>query len=153
MLIVLTLRADCYHHPLDYGEFAARLGSSIVNVVALAPTSSRGGRRAGGTPRHHIEPAFVAELLTDVIGEPGALPIFQYALTELYDRPHGDRLTVDAYRVMGGVRGVLSRRADDVYDASPLDQRAASSQLFLRLGDDRRARALGPASSTGSRSS
>ena len=75
----------------------------------------------------------MAELLTDVIGEPGALPIFQYALTELFDNRDGDVLTVAAYRAMGGVRGALSRRADDLYEGLSADQRAASKQLFLRL--------------------
>ena len=37
LTIVLTLRADCYHHPLHHAEFGSRMGSSIVNVVALAP--------------------------------------------------------------------------------------------------------------------
>jgi basic membrane lipoprotein Med (substrate-binding protein (PBP1-ABC) superfamily)/DNA-binding SARP family transcriptional activator len=134
LTIVLTLRADCYHHPLDHAEFAALLGSSIVNVVALAPdefeAAAEGPAARRGTT---LEPALVAELLTDVIGEPGALPIFQYALTELFDQRDGDVLTVAAYRAMGGVRGALSRRADDVYDALSADQRAASRQLFLRL--------------------
>ena len=134
LTIVLTLRADCYHRPLDYAEFAARLGSSIVNVVALAPDELEAAAQGPAARRGAtLEPALVAELLTDVIGEPGALPIFQYALTELFDHRDGDVLTVAAYRAMGGVRGALGRRADDLYDGLSADQRAASTQLFLRL--------------------
>ena len=134
LTFVLTLRADCYHHPLDHAEFGSRMGSSIVNVVALAPdefeiAAEAPAARRGAT----LEPALMAELLTDVIGEPGALPIFQYALTELFDNRDGDVLTVAAYRAMGGVRGALSRRADDLYEGLSADQRAASRQLFLRL--------------------
>ena len=80
-----------------------------------------------------LEPALLAELLADVIGEPGALPIFQYALTELFDRREGDVLTAAAYRAMGGVRGALSRRADDLYHRLTLDEQEAARQLFLRL--------------------
>ena len=134
LTIVLTLRADCYHHPLAHAEFGARLGSSIVNVVALAPDEFEAAAEGPAARRGAtLEPALVAELLTDVIGEPGALPIFQYALTELFDHRDGDVLTVAAYRAMGGVRGALSRRADDLYDGLSADQRAASRQLFLRL--------------------
>ncbi len=134
LTIVLTLRADCYHHPLDHAEFAARLGSSIVNVVALAPDELEAAAEGPAARRGAtLERALVAELLTDVIGEPGALPIFQYALTELFDHRDGDVLTVAAYRAMGGVRGALGRRADDLYDALSVDQRAATKQLFLRL--------------------
>ncbi|MEY2401601.1 MAG: basic rane protein [Ilumatobacteraceae bacterium] len=42
-------------------------------------------------------------------------------------------LTVAAYRAMGGVRGALSRRADDLYHRLTLDQQQAARQLFLRL--------------------
>ena len=63
-----------------------------------------GGAEAGAARGVAFEPALLAELLADVIGEPGALPIFQYALTELFDRREGDRLTVEPYRAMGGVR-------------------------------------------------
>ena len=132
--IVVALRADAYHLPLGYVAFAERLGPSVVNVLplttdeleeaAIEPASRRGVT---------CEPALLAELLSDVIGEPGALPIFQYALTELFDARDDDRLTVASYRAMGGARGVLTRRADDVYHSMTLEQQAATRQLFLRL--------------------
>jgi basic membrane lipoprotein Med (substrate-binding protein (PBP1-ABC) superfamily)/DNA-binding SARP family transcriptional activator len=134
VLVVLTLRADSYHRPLEYGEFAARLGPAVVNVL---PLTSDELEEAAEQPaaRHGVtaEPALLAELLTDVIGEPGGLPVFQYALTELFERRAGDRLTLAAYRAMGGVRGALSRRADDLYHRLTLDEQEAARQLFLRL--------------------
>ena len=68
---------------------------------------ARGGRRRSPRPHRGVtfEPALLAELLTDVLGEPGALPVFQYALTELFERRTGNQLTLDAYRSLGGVRG------------------------------------------------
>jgi basic membrane protein A len=80
-----------------------------------------------------LEPALLAALLADVIGEPGALPIFQYALTELFDRRNGNTLTIASYRAMGGVRGALSRRADDLYHRLTADEQEAARQLLLRL--------------------
>ena len=134
VVVVLTLRADSYHRPLAYVDFAARLGSNVVNVLPLTSdelesAAQEPAARSGVT----LEPALLAELLADVIGEPGALPIFQYALTELFDRRDGDVLTVAAYRAMGGVRGALSRRADDLYHRLTLDEQEATRQLFLRL--------------------
>ena len=80
-----------------------------------------------------FEPALLAALLTDVVGQPGALPLFQYTLTELFDRRVGDILTLDSYRVMDGVPGALTRRADDLYAQLDPEQEAAAKQLFLRL--------------------
>ena len=111
VLTVITLRADAYHRPLAYGAFAERLGRGVVNVLSLTTdeleeAAVEPASRRGVT----CEPALLAELLSDVLGEPGALPIFQYALTELFDRRDDDRLTVAWYRAMGGAHAVLSRR-------------------------------------------
>ena len=51
-------------------------------------------------------------LLADVLGRPGGLPLFQYALTELFDRRVDRMLTLAGYNSMGGVAGALGRRAD-----------------------------------------
>lgn len=134
VVVVLTLRADSYHRPLAYMDLAARLASNVINVLPLTSdelesAAQEPAARNGVT----LEPALLAELLADVIGEPGALPIFQYALTELFDRRESNVLTVAAYRAMGGVRGALSRRADDLYHRLTLDEQEATRQLFLRL--------------------
>jgi basic membrane lipoprotein Med (substrate-binding protein (PBP1-ABC) superfamily)/DNA-binding SARP family transcriptional activator len=134
VLVVLTLRADAYHRPLAYGEFAARLGPGVINVLPLTTDELEEAAEQPAARRSvAFEPALLAELLTDVIGEPGALPVFQYALTELFDRRDDDRLTLSAYHSMGGVRGALSRRADDLYHRLTLDEQEAARQLFLRL--------------------
>ena len=134
LLVLLTLRADSYHHPLAHAEFAAILGPSVINVAPLTSDELEAAARAPAAARGvTLEPALLAELLADVIGEPGALPTFQYALTELFDRRDGDVLTATSYRQMGGARGVLSRRADDLFHGLTLDEQEAARQLFLRL--------------------
>jgi basic membrane lipoprotein Med (substrate-binding protein (PBP1-ABC) superfamily)/DNA-binding SARP family transcriptional activator len=134
VLVVLTLRADAYHLPLAHGDFAQRLGPGVVNVLPLTTDElEEAATEPAARRRVTCEPALLAELLTDVIGEPGALPIFQYALTELFDRRVDDRLTLDDYRSMGGAHGVLSRRADDLYHGMTLEEQDAARQLFLRL--------------------
>jgi basic membrane lipoprotein Med (substrate-binding protein (PBP1-ABC) superfamily) len=134
VLVILTLRADAYHLPLAHGDFAQRLGSGVVNVLPLTTDElEEAAAEPAARRRVTCEPALLAELLTDVIGEPGALPIFQYALTELFDQRVDDRLTLDDYRSMGGAHGVLSRRADDLYHRMTLEEQDAARQLFLRL--------------------
>ncbi len=134
VVVILTLRADSYHRPLGYAEFASRLASNVVNVLPLTSDELEAAAQEP-TVRSGVslEPALLAELLADVIGEPGALPIFQYAITELFDRRNGNTLTVASYRAMGGVRGALSRRADDLYHRLTVDEQEATRQLFLRL--------------------
>jgi WD40 repeat protein len=74
-----------------------------------------------------------AQLVADVADEPGALPLLQYALTELYERREGNTLTADAYRTIGGVSGALAGRAEEIYDGLGEQAQGAARQLFLRL--------------------
>ena len=132
--VVLTLRADFYGRPLAYPEFGSRLGDGIVNVVPLTSdelemAAMRPAEGVGVT----LEPALVAALLTDVVGRPGTLPLFQYALTELFDRRVDHTLGLTEYRAMGGLTGALSRRAEDLFARLDDEQRSAARQLFLRL--------------------
>ena len=80
-----------------------------------------------------LEPGLLAEMVADVADEPGALPLLQYALTELYERREGSTLTRDAYRAIGGVSGALAGRAEEIYAGLAEPAQEAARQLFLRL--------------------
>jgi len=134
VMLLLTLRADFYERPLRYPDLAQRLGDGIVNVSSLSTDELETAvaepmRRAGVA----MEPTLLATLLTDVIGQPGALPLFQYTLTMLFDRREGDVVTLDAYNAMGGIRGALAQRAEDLWSELGDDEQVAARQLVLRL--------------------
>jgi basic membrane lipoprotein Med (substrate-binding protein (PBP1-ABC) superfamily) len=134
VMVVLTLRADFYDRPLAYPEFGARMGDGVVNVVSLTPDElEEAAQKPAELAGVLFEPALLAALLTDVVGRPGGLPLFQYTLTELFNRRVEDTLTLDSYRTMDGVRGALTRRANDLYSELDAGQRVAAKQLFLRL--------------------
>jgi basic membrane lipoprotein Med (substrate-binding protein (PBP1-ABC) superfamily)/DNA-binding SARP family transcriptional activator len=132
--VMITLRADFYDRPLGHPQFGNAMGAGVVNVVPMAPeeleqAASQPALRAGV----RLEPGLAAALIGDVLGEPGALPLFQFALTDLFDRRVGDTLTLGAYREMGGIQGTLSRKAEQLYDRLTEDQQVAARQVFLRL--------------------
>lgn len=132
--IVATLRADFYDRPLMYRGFADLFKS---RVEALVPLSAEEIERAISGPAKRVdvslEPGLVAAMLADVAEEPGALPLMEYALTELFDRRDGRTLFLEAYREIGGVSGALGRRAEELHDELDGDGREAARQLFLRL--------------------
>ena len=132
--IVVTLRADFYDRPLLYSGFAELLRDY---VEALVPLKAEEFERAIAGPAERVgakfEPGLLAELVTDVSDEPGALPLLQYALTELYERREGSTLTQAAYRAIGGVSGALAGRAEEIYGGLGENAQEASRQLFLRL--------------------
>jgi WD40 repeat protein/class 3 adenylate cyclase len=132
--IVATLRADFYDRPLLYRGFAELFKSRVEAVI---PLSAEELERAISGPAKRVdvslEPGLVAAMLADVAEEPGALPLMEYALTELFERRDGRVLSLDAYREIGGVSGALGRRAEELFAELDDDGKEAAHQLFLRL--------------------
>jgi class 3 adenylate cyclase/dipeptidyl aminopeptidase/acylaminoacyl peptidase len=132
--VVATLRADFYDRPLLYRGFAELFRSRVEAVI---PLSAEELERAISGPAERVdvslEPGLVAAMLHDIADEPGALPLMEYALTELFERRDGRVLTVPSYREIGGVSGALGRRAEELYDALKGEAKEAARQLFLRL--------------------
>lgn len=134
IVIVIALRADFYNRPLEYARFGALLGEGVINTVPLSPDAlEAAAEQPAAVSGVHLEPTLLAHLLTDVTGQSGGLPLFQYALTELFDRRSADVLTAQAYEEMGGVKGAITRRAEDLFEAFTADEQIACKQLFLRL--------------------
>ena len=132
--VVATLRADFYDRPLLYRGFAELFKSRVEAVVPLSPAELE--RAISGPAKRvdvSLEPGLVAAMLGDVAEEPGALPLMEYALTELFDRRDGRILTLESYREIGGVSGALGRRAEEIFAGVDGEGQEAARQLFLRL--------------------
>ena len=132
--VIVTLRADFYDRPFVYARFGELLAARTEAVPPLTPDEQEQvvrepAARVGVRP----ELGLVAELIADVAHQPGALPLLQFALTELFERRSGDRLTLAAFREIGGVAGALSARADWLYDGLDSEGQVAAGQVFLRL--------------------
>jgi len=72
-------------------------------------------------------------ILDDVSGEPGAMPLLQHALLELWKRRHGRWLRADEYRALGGVQQAIARTADSIYNELNDADRERMRAIFLRL--------------------
>ncbi len=132
--VVLTLRADFLDHPLRYPEFGGLLRAGMIAVAApsedeLAEAIERPANGVGV----RFEPGLVSQIVADVRDQPGALPLLQYALTELFAARSSDLLTLDGYLATGGVVGALGRRAEELYRRLDSRAEAACRQVFLRL--------------------
>jgi WD40 repeat protein/DNA-binding SARP family transcriptional activator len=132
--VLVTLRADFLDHPLLYPEFGELLRAGMVVVTTpseddLAEAIERPARRIG----IRFEPGLVSQIVADVRHQPGALPLLQYALTELFTARGSDMLTLEGYVATGGVVGALGHRAEDLYARLHPPAQAACRQVFLRL--------------------
>ena len=134
--IVVTLRADFYDRPLTYQGFGELLGARTQTVTPLSP---RELQRAVAGPAERVgvvpEPALMAEIVADAADRPGALPLLQYALTEIFERRRNGILALADYRELGGLGGALAGRAEHLYTSGEEAGQEATRQLFLRLVD------------------
>lgn len=132
--IVVTLRADFLDRPLlyaDFGDLIRRYNEFVLPLSSdeLRRTIIRPAERAGVT----LETDLIEALVQDVEDQPGALPLLQYALTELFEQRQGRTMTLSIYQTSGGVLGTLGRNAEALYRNLTLPQQAAARQVFLRL--------------------
>jgi WD40 repeat protein/CHASE3 domain sensor protein len=132
--VVVALRSDYYGMCAPYLDFADALSASHVLLGAL---SEEEFRRIISEPANVcgfiLEPGLEDEIIDDVQGEPGALPLLSHALSETWLRRSGNTLTIAGYRDAGGVRGAIARTAETAWRALPADQQEAARSVLVRL--------------------
>jgi serine/threonine protein kinase len=132
--VVVTVRADFYDRPLRHrgvGELL-RHGTELVT-----PMSPHEVERAITGPAERVGARFdrglVAEIVADVAAHPGALPLLQYALTEIYERRRHHTIEAVAYHEIGGLAAALARRAEDLYLSFDAEAQHVTRQVLLRM--------------------
>ncbi len=88
----------------------------------------------------NVEPDLIDKIAAEMEGEPGALPLMEFALRDLFEsetakKQAGDTvtLTLDAYMRRGGIRKALRRHADRVFKTLTPDQQMLARSLFTFL--------------------
>ncbi|GLV59794.1 hypothetical protein KDH_66180 [Dictyobacter sp. S3.2.2.5] len=137
LVAVLTLRADFYDRPLQYSE----LGRLIQHHQAIVfPMETPDLRRAIEQPAQlpdvqlSFQEDLIGDLLFDVQGQTGTLPLLQFTLDQLFQHNQGRLLTRQAYQKIGGVKGALAKHAESTYQSLPTAaHQLLARALFLRL--------------------
>jgi WD40 repeat protein len=132
--VVVTMRADFYPKCATYPELAQGISANQflawpMEQWALAEAIEEPARAVG----LQLEEGLTDQILSDLREAPGALPLMEHTLLELWERRRGSMLTLEAYREAGGVSGSLAKRADLVYEGLPEPERAIARRVLLRL--------------------
>ena len=132
--LVVALRADRLGELSAHPSFARIVQRGFVLLGTMGEEDLRaaieGPARQAGLL---LEPGLVDVLVSEVEGEPGALPLLSHALRQTWQEREGRTLTVAGYRKSGGIRGAVARSAEEVYQRLPTEQRALLRDLLLRL--------------------
>ncbi len=131
---IVALRADFYPKCAAYPEFSARIAERQFVVTRM---DEDGLRQVIEEPAWRVglefEPGLVDTILSDIAGQPGALPLLEHALLELWERRTGRMLTLEGYRESGGIERAVAKRAESVYSTFDRNQQGISRRIMLRL--------------------
>jgi WD40 repeat protein len=140
--VVLTMRSDFLSACAAFPQLAAVLSAHQEVIGPMTPAELREvieqpAFRVGC----EVEPGLTERLLADVKGQAGALPLLQFALTEVWKKREMRRLTLRAYTELGkddkgeqkGIEGVLEHRANEIYGSLKAEDQDLCRRIFLRL--------------------
>ena len=137
IILILTLRADFYDRPMHYLELCKLIES---NQRLVPPMDLKELREVIEKPAElpdvqlTFEDDLVSDLLFEVQGQTGALPLLQFTLDQLFQRRSEHQMTLKAYHEIGGVKGAVARHAESTYASLPSEEhRKLTRVLFLRL--------------------
>ena len=132
--LVIMLRADFYDRPMMHDGFGQLIQARTQVVLPLTSVElhnviTRPAEHAGLQVESDLTAAIVADLQSEAV----ALPLLQYALTEVFERRDENKLSLDNYREIGGIAGALAHRADEIYDGLATPLKEITRQIFLRF--------------------
>jgi energy-coupling factor transporter ATP-binding protein EcfA2 len=133
-MVLITMRADFLPKCAGFPDLAARVAAEQFFVT---PMDADMLRQAIEEPARRVglcfEPGVVDNILKDVANQPGALPLLEHALLELWKRRQGRTLTLDGYRESGGVTGAIAKTAEETFNSFKPDEQRIVRRIMLRL--------------------
>ena len=138
LCLILAMRIDFFGKCFER-EYSG-LGNKIQdkdNFIAIPPMKREELKQAIIKPAAKVkltlESGLAEEILRDIEGSPGSLPLLQDTLTELWKRRKDNQLKFTAYSQLGGIGGTLNHRATEVYKSLTPQQKDAAQHIFLSL--------------------
>ncbi|MEH2166794.1 MAG: CHAT domain-containing protein [Nostoc sp.] len=132
--LVLTLRADFYGYALSYRPFSDALQLGIYN---LGPMNREELRRSVEKPAQKmkivLEEGLTDTLIRDLGNESERLPLLEFTLMQLWQKPRKWFLTHEAYQEIGGLEKALANYADTVLDKLSEVDRKRAEKIFIQL--------------------
>ncbi len=132
--LILTMRSDFETRlaPTEQFQLAYQHAQITVNAmtakelheVIVQPANQVGLQ---------FEDGIADQLVRDVLGEPSALPLLQFALLTLWKHRDKNRITWEVYREVGGAQVALAQSADRLFESIGPKAQRALKHIFLQL--------------------
>ena len=136
LCLIIAIRTDfvgkCLEH--EYSRLAQQVQQHMISVLPMKPDELKEAIcKPAEQVRLSIEPTLVTQILNDIAGAPGSLPLLQYTLKELYQQRQDNTLVLTAYQALGGITGTLDQRATDIYNSFAKSQQLTVQHIFQQL--------------------
>jgi WD40 repeat protein len=137
-IVLFAMRSDFVSSCAIYPKLNALLNQQFLQIGAMQPAElvsaiAQPALRVG----LRIDPDLIAQIINDMEGEPGALPLMQFALKDLFDaqqtRGGAMALTLPEYMARGGIHKALERHADASFSQLTEPEQAVTRQVFSGL--------------------
>ncbi len=138
VIILFAMRSDFVPNCAAYPQLNALLNRQFVQIGAMQPHElvsaiAQPALRVG----LRIDPDLISQIINDMEGEPGALPLMQFALKDLFDSQQEKSgiiaLTLNDYLQRGGIRKALERHADQTFAELGAEEQELARSIFTGL--------------------
>ena len=136
--VLLTMRSDFITNCAAYPELNTLLNQGFLQVGAMQPAElvsaiARPALEVG----LRIDPDLVTQVIHDMRDEPGALPLMQFAMQDLFNAQAAKggviALTLADYLERGGLQRALERYADAAFDQLSQAEKEMARGIFKGL--------------------
>ncbi len=132
--VIIALRADFYNNLLETPDISRLVQDRTEVVIPLTVEElERAVLRPAEQAGVRMQPELVAAIIADMVKQPGALPLLQYALSEIFEKHTGNQLTLESYQHIGGLQSVIEQRAEETFKQLSPEGKSAARQVLLRL--------------------
>ena len=138
VLILFSMRSDFVPNCATYPQLNDLLNQQFVQIGAMQPEElvsaiAQPALRVG----LKIDPDLIAQIINDMKGEPGALPLMQFALKDLFDAEQAKggmiALTLSDYLEHGGINQALERHANASLEQLTDSEKELARSVFSGL--------------------
>jgi len=138
VVIQFSMRSDFVPNCATYPQLNYLLNQQFVQIGAMQPEElvsaiAQPALRVG----LKIDPDLIAQIINDMKGEPGALPLMQFALKDLFDAEQAKggmiALTLSDYLTRGGINQALERHANASLEQLTDSEKELARSVFSGL--------------------
>jgi len=135
VIVLFSMRSDFIPNCATYPQMNDLLNKQFIQIGAMQPEElvsaiAQPALRVG----LKIDPDLIAQIINDMKGEPGALPLMQFALKDLFEaeQAKGDMiaLTLNDYIQRGGIQKSLERHADAAFAKLGSNEQELARSIF-----------------------